>query len=403
MRVIRVPMMLMLLVGLVSGCSRPYDQPVVALGATLQQEVPFPGLVSLVRSSARSNPDGLQILWAHGMCSHSVKWLQDRSARLNAAVGGEIDVVQDDPETPGKLSLHVRRFRSSAGVFSSTFVLWSPMTAGAKESLSVDTPGTNPETAFPYQRARLNGTLKVGLINDCLADAVVYLGPNGDLMRDAFKGAVCRSLGGAYTRQGSCDLATAQLDQPVAIVTESLGSKFVFDAVRALWLEASQSPDTARRDRLATRLSAITSVYLVSNQIPLLDLAGRHGDKVAPNNEMRTGQVGSSLEEFLSIVRSAHALARRAPRPLTVVAFSDPSDLLSYRIVPSRISLPEGATLVNVTVSNADTYLGYLENPLDAHCGYAWNSRVIGLLVEGYAPGSPIPVSPTLPKGNSCL
>lgn len=55
--------------------------------------------------------------------------------------------------------------------------------------------------------------------------------------------------------------------------------------------------------------------------------------------------------------------------------------------------LPSHTKLNNIRliVSNAHTYLGLLEWPPDAHCGYATNPYVAGLIVHGYTTDEPIP------------
>jgi hypothetical protein len=70
---------------------------------------------------------------------------------------------------------------------------------------------------------------------------------------------------------------------------------------------------------------------------------------------------------------------------LTVVAFLDPNDLLSFRLVPGS----DRARVVNFVVSNADTYLGYAELPTSAHCNYIRNGYVMHAIVAGYAGGTP--------------
>jgi hypothetical protein len=74
----------------------------------------------------------------------------------------------------------------------------------------------------------------------------------------------------------------------------------------------------------------------------------------------------------------------------TIVVFTDPNDLLSYRLIPSALDLSH-ARLINVIGSNATTWLGYIERPDTAHCGYKWNQTVIGLIALGYKVGGPVP------------
>jgi hypothetical protein len=74
----------------------------------------------------------------------------------------------------------------------------------------------------------------------------------------------------------------------------------------------------------------------------------------------------------------------------TIVVFTDPNDLLSYRLIPSVLDLSH-ARLINVIGSNDTTWLGYIEGPDTAHCGYKWNQTVIGLIALGYKVGGPVP------------
>lgn len=85
---------------------------------------------------------------------------------------------------------------------------------------------------------------------------------------------------------------------------------------------------------------------------------------------------------------------------LTVVAFTDPNDLLSYRLLPLAQGIAE-TRVVNVITSNSTTYLGYVERPDTAHCGYGGNVHVVGLLVHGYQPGQPMP-SATVAENGAC-
>lgn len=86
---------------------------------------------------------------------------------------------------------------------------------------------------------------------------------------------------------------------------------------------------------------------------------------------------------------------------MTVVAFSDPNDLLTYRILPEHLAEDfKEFRVINVLVSNDTTYFGYLERPDTAHCGYPWNPHVFGMLARGYQAGKPLPSVSGLLGGN---
>jgi hypothetical protein len=73
--------------------------------------------------------------------------------------------------------------------------------------------------------------------------------------------------------------------------------------------------------------------------------------------------------------------------PLEIVAFTDPNDLLSYKI--SRATLAEaGATPASYSASNvlypvAPSYFGVFADPLTAHTGYSSNAEVLDLVICG--------------------
>jgi hypothetical protein len=332
------------------------------------------------------------------MCTHDQSWARDRINRIAATLGiAPTPTLPSEPLPSDKPSFVYKTFPTGNGTLEVTFLIWSPMTAPYKSSLNFDRPGANGDTSFPYTRSTLNGQLKTGsasdnwsgLMNDCLSDAVVYAGRNGDSIRFAIRDAVCAFLGGRSDgdRGTVCDLHQADLDQPVAIVTESLGSKFAFDAIRAIWDSNSDN-----RQMLQRRLAAISAIYFIANQIPLLDLASYSSSPIDVHR-----RAASSLEGFLELRN-----VRNTP-PVVIVAFSDPNDLLTYRLLPQVLGVQkDGATLINVIVSNDYTYAGYVERPDFAHCGYAWNRNVIGLIANGYHPGEPVPLSPSL-SSNQCF
>jgi hypothetical protein len=304
-------------------------------------------------------------------------------------------VEPSEPAPPEELSgaeLHRRSFATPAGDMLVTFVLWSPLTAGHKRALIFDAP--EPEGQFPFTRASLNEQLKTGLLNDCLVDAVIYGGTSGMPIRKAMRHALCEVFGGAFDPdQWRCELPLDVTPPRVVLITESLGSKLLFDAVRASY-EAARAQSPMQEAALLQRIARTQYLYMIANQVPLLDradhepvaepaLAGAEGAREAPTT--------SSLADFLAVRRAAQAMQVREPErvaplagPLTVVAFTDPNDLLSYRLVPEAVGAQD-VRLINVIVSNAPTIAGWVERPDEAHTGYGKNQSVMSYLVEGHA------------------
>jgi hypothetical protein len=380
---------------------RPYERPVIALEPG-GQDASFDGLSQLI-ANAHLRGTVLHVLWIHGMCTHEMSWATDRATRIATALRGAATRVSA-VEATGGLTRVLYHINTPGGEFDATFVLWSPMTQALKRALDFDSPGSDRATSFPYKRATLNGTLKTALVNDCLSDAVIYAGQHGDAIRAAMKVAVCRELGGIPVDGRPCDLTGAAPDRPTAVVTESLGSKVLFDAARAVYEDVGPGSDA--RAAMNQRFASIQAIYLLANQIPLLDIASPMPPP--PNPDARPDDApgtASSLDEMIGMVhmgRMAMAPDRAASTAApTVVAFSDPNDLLSYRLLPPVVNLAQ-ARLINVIGSNATTWLGFLERPDIAHCGYTLNRTVIGLIALGHKAGGPLPEVPVVDPGQ-CL
>jgi hypothetical protein len=387
---------LLLLVGDQPGLS-PYSTPLVEPPAP-DDPGAFEGLLGLAASSRSSSP--VRVLWTHGMCSHPPTWVDDRLRRLLPAMGGTAETRSVRAIGSGGASIRTERISTPAGTIDVSFLTWSPLTARFKAML--DQEGSATADGRMLSQATLNGELKRGLVDNCLTDVVVYSGPNGREIRKAAIEAVCGVLGGRFDGQ-RCDMRTAEPPPALALVSESLGSQLLFDAITDIWETTERNEDKVEIDHLAKSLAAKRIIYMLANQVPLLVTAGR-----LPAEAIVVGEASTPLArspamglDVFSVLARARTIAAHPPGPLTIVAFSDPNDLLSYRIASHPTDDPKNFRVVNVLVSNDATYFGYIERPDSAHCGYAWNPHVIGMVAKGYRPGRPFPVA-LVPPG-SCL
>lgn len=386
-----------------SACSLPYAVPVIEEPPS-PAAAAFPGIAGL-----RASGSPLRVFWTHGMCSHDIGWVANRIGLLERAIGTRAKDSPPAAAEPGRPYTVTRTFETPDGDIQVSYFVWSPLTSAFKRDLAFDAPPTLSGGLFGFDRAGLNGSLKTGLMNDCLVDAVVYSGRNGDPIRAAMEQAVCAAVGGTISAN-YCDIPSMMPEGPLVIVTESLGSKMVFDAVRNLWNAAAARPGAAS-EGFATQLARVPMLFMLANQVPILDQAnplGPHeaGSGPAPAAVPRTAS-RSSLADFSRLAAEARRSA--APRPavqgpeasvpgLTVVAFTDPNDLFSYRLQPVAQGITE-TRVVNVITSNSTTYFGYVERPDAAHCGYGGNAHVVGLLVHGYHPGQPMPSAAIVESG----
>jgi hypothetical protein len=376
---LRPSLLLAAIILFVAGCASPYSIPKLDQFRS-SGPLAFNGIGDYLREG------DVRVIWVHGMCDHDYRWAIDRRDALIKALNGT-EKLQAEKAFPA-FSPYVVRSQADIGNSSleADFLVWGPLTIPYKDRLAFDNlEGEGGE--FPYERARLNNQLKKTLMNRCLIDAVVYAGTNGDAIRHWVKLQVCEGLGGIHAA-GRCQIGSAGIPARTVLVAESLGSKVLFDAIRAIWEENSG----AKRAQAAAQLASIQSVFLIANQIPILDAADH------PSVEAKAAVTGES--NFLSILgeaRNQTVTAFAAPLPpIQVVAFTDPNDLLSYRLSGEGLYAND-IKVINVIVSNAPTYLGLFEMPDAAHCGYKWNKYVLGAVVFGYK-DSFRPLEYSLPK-----
>jgi hypothetical protein len=250
-------------------------------------------------------------------------------------------------------------------------LIWSPLTTGLKQQLAYDntgTPGgcTSAGECKP-KRAYFNGKVKDALLNDCLSDAMIYEGQSHAAMQQAIIDVLARVL-----ERSEADGA----DGALVVVAESLGSKMLFDALTAML----QPEAPSRQRELALHASRrLALVFMAANQLPILGLA----EQRIPAPKAERAVTMDALQRFLAVRRAQAAPHREALSKLAVVAFTDPNDLLSYRLLPSRYAGPDVA-VADVLVSNATSWFGLLEDPFAAHLDYLQNKDVGGLIACGW-------------------
>jgi hypothetical protein len=360
-QMMRTALLLSLLVPLLFGCSTPYKTPVFA--AKDGGPTSFPGAAELLDGEHRLN-----VILVHGMCTHTEKWVQDAANAFLAGMGEHGVQARLEPvAVPGSA---IQLFRRTVqvgqrGEIHLSAILWSPVTAPLKQQLcydqSVRTTGSCAAPPYPYRRHRINQLIKDSLLDDCLADAVIYQGASRESINAQMQAVVLQALSVAPEASN-------------LFVTDSLGSKMVFDAV----FKMSMNRATAQ---VGQRIFDNTpQIFMRANQLPILALADTR-----PTQERRSFSCESDsypADPIGDLVRrhgcpGAENARIRAP---LVVAFSDPSDVLSYTLADSVHEQSQPYPVIDVIVSNAPGYLGLLERPDDAHLGYVDNPQVNRLI-----------------------
>ncbi|RDZ28895.1 hypothetical protein [Lysobacter silvisoli] len=383
-------------------------------------EMTFAGL----RDHFGAHP-ALHVLQTHGMGDHPAAdlcapgglnlKLQDRIAeRLNFKVLPEFaapatqSILRDGVEV-GSYSTRVfvdDLQRPSRQLYFSC-VTWGEASRLIKRELlelDGDFLETNPHEG---RRAFINRKAKQ-FVNRSFSDPVIYVGEFGPFIRETVREGIARiDAAQSHNRMGLVQrypalvqAAPAPATQsfvastPMAVITDSLGSRVLFDV---LWPRAGTSAqndefalhgdsDRAASDRALQRAGQqVRAIYMLANQLPLLALA-----------ELKPPPQGQPLDRWARqspCLMPPQALAElKALRPsepaLTLVAFTDVNDALSYRLsdkFKQRCAPPgSGLSIVNVTLTNTRAWFGLYANLIEAHAdGFKHNEDAIGYVVEG--------------------
>jgi len=373
---------------LIGGCSTPYPRP---------EFHPDPPAITGIRQ-ALDEEGRAQVISVHGMCTRTEDtWVRQTHAALAAQLG--VSDVPDPVSVPtgNDVELYGATLDTPHGEVRHDALVWSPLTTPYKRRLCYDSragggPGhgacsdfTPEQPGIPQTRAAWNDTGNAQMLNDCLADAVIYGGARGAQIRRQVGEAILQALAGAA--QGvPVALTTIEAARLAAVRTESLyfisaslGSRILFDALRDLRAEeegeATIQDQAVQQTRLRTR-----QIFMAANQLPILALARP--------DEGYNGKAGAGDATPDSLLAFARLPEEQRP-PLPVAAFSDPSDVLSYTLRSSQYEDQDDITIQDVLVSNASIWLfGLFENPLPAHDGYLSNEAVLQAIVCG-APSRP--------------
>jgi hypothetical protein len=373
-----------------SGCFRPFAKSVFD-----PTTATFPGITSQWHDKPGA---GVRVLFVHGICTHDEnQWITAGWDVVMKRYFPSETMTAGSKSSVGRVQIIDHEYQVGQNKISGRYLIWSALTKDDKDKLIYDDrPSDNPLGKFTWKRAKLNGQLKASLLNDCLSDAVIYAGYRGITdIQTAMQTALCVALDGTTTN-GTCTFPPTYRhgSRRIVIVTESLGSRMVYDAISALKIEAQSRGDNALT-AFEEAVAPITQIYMLANQLPILALARPALVQAAPTPDPATSKTPAMATALsvLSDARAGHEKRRHddpqlaATEPtLSLVAFTDPNDLLSYRLLTDDAAVVGANTrVVNVITSNDYSYFGLVENPLNAHEGYDLNKDALRLLFGGSA------------------
>ncbi|MGD9098454.1 MAG: hypothetical protein PVF97_10235 [Desulfobacterales bacterium] len=374
----------LLVVCFVIGCSKPYRTPEFVSES--------PRAIGIAEKLFQE--EVVDVLMIHGMCDHGDGWVQKSFMNMLTSLGytGSLEGnFLAPPVVFSETELYSQGFDFNGKTLWLHAIVWSPATIEKKMNLCYDVSNRDktpwkecPETVpYPYSRASGNAKFKDKLMNDCIADAFIYLGEKQEEIQFQVASAIIYAAGIRAPGQPSWESVinrAGREDAPMFMISESLGSKVLTDtliriideAIRPGNLRWPRPGSYATTDVDALVLAAKNTfyrteqIYLGANQIPALSLA-----------------TGNTLRDLMERM-SARERADFGRVPIRVAAFSDPNDIFSYTLIQSGFAEVEGVDVLDVVLSNDKTWFGLFERPDEAHGGYRTNDHVHKTILCGY-------------------
>lgn len=340
-----------------------------------------------------------KVLMVHGVGDHipgySTAFLEKlaKELNLNSRSGDPKNITLTAPLFPDQSlgNLRITRLLNEDTDEKLTFyeLTWSEISRAEKALLAFDNSGEHD-----FRRARINSVLKK-FSNDTTPDPIIYLGKSRQLILAAFGQSFCWMAthdwqdlpkDGIHICQGVGDAHVDKLsNDDFVVISHSLGSRITIDGLQRIadMLKNPEKYDPSGHLTAATAKAIETlrnkhiPIFMLSNQLPVLQL-GRELPEIV-------GQKAAYCEP-----EGAH-YRQRMLSETSIIAFSDPNDLLSYGIagdfsekyLDSRLC----ASITNITINVAKTIHAFdiqgFANPLEAHVGYTKDERVVALIANG--------------------
>jgi len=266
------------------------------------------------------------------------------------------------------------------------------------------------------ERVYVNRRVKEDVVDRALTDAVLYLGKYHEPIQSGVEEALCQALHSQPRTRGDltqrCNWTKPPSENTTYIfVTHSLGSRILFDILGKVTTgiesdksgKSEENKTTNMREEYVNAIKNGTKViYMLANQIPLIGIANldpktsstepQESLQLLKTRDKRENQYVVPQEPFVNFLnRETQNSFSAQPKDISVVAFSDPNDILSWGIpwwyekdVNDRITRSSTKVhFTNVFIRNGTHYFGLLEMPTSAHQGYVKNREVWHVILCG--------------------
>ncbi len=338
-----------------------------------------------------------KVLMTHGVGDHDPGYATLLMEKLGQSLDLTVkskrfkDIKLFDPNKPKRVlgNLRINRLLSKDRSRQILFyeLTWSYISAPLKKILAYDNSGE-----YSFRRAELNDLLK-SFSNNTGPDPMIYLGDQREAILSAFTQSACWMMAfdwddmpGRDDDIFDCKFNNEKLLEHIAIddyifISHSLGSRITIDGLNRIAHMSEhidKDVDVLAMDSIAGQLQDKNiPIYMLSNQLPMLQLGRKLPEIVGQRHEYCKTK-GTHYDD-------------RAFQNVTIYAFSDPNDILSYvlpsgfvdKYIDSRMCVDVTNIMINIAYVFDAFGLGTVANPLEAHVGYESDDRVIALMANG--------------------
>jgi hypothetical protein len=268
---------------------------------------------------------------------------------------------------------------------------------------------------LPNRAVLINRELKTGLEDWGFSDVFLGVGPLRPILEEGIRQLIAKSA--AFDPRASAGTTSVRGgrqpydwqerlkngksdDQEFIAVTHSMGSFLLLDSLaldtgdRArIAPQAYNTGQSSTEDQALQYVVERTSlIYFFANQVPILELADLKTDASSslaasapdpdagpaagqPSTHSETALISQWAQAHAAFEQRLHPNDASAQTKMQIVAFSDPSDLLTWRVPKLR-----DVEVVNLYPRNSLRWFWLFESPTNAHDKYAKNRDVIRVM-----------------------
>jgi len=250
---------------------------------------------------------------------------------------------------------------------------------GRYKSFAWVTDDPKHDSKWP-EPAVINRALKHNILDWGFADALLAVGPLHRYLIEGIREVVLSSL----TEAEKIQERNPEQKLEFVVVSHSLGSYLMFSELDLQDEDPNAKDHPEWKTRFEKLLGMTSRAYFMANQVRLLELANL--------DDTGNGDLIKHLQTWATARQAAHQ-----PTP-QITAWSDPGDLLTWKVPDLGIAVPGTngyyVTVDNRPAQNAWRWFWLLESPEGAHTKYDKNKRVLREMIQDENKTNSAPASP---------